>query len=367
MQRTGMTNLPLHTGNAPPWLFKRMVRMGGAITEAIIDEYGHDEFLRRISDPYFFQSLGCVIGFDWHSSGLTTTLCGALKEGINKADVGMFIAGGKGAASRKAPGQIESASESFGITTAKSEKLVYSSRMAAKVDNSLVQDSYQLYHHCFFLTEKGKWSVVQQGLGHENSYARRYHWLSNNVKSFVEEPHSAICADKQENETLDMTSRESGDARRISVDVVNDGEFRRFFRDMKQKTLADFSSDGGLKRFSMQRSHYIKDMHQINMRTLERAYELQPKNYEGLSAVKGMGPKAIRSLALISDIVHGKKASWKDPAKFSFAHGGKDSVPYPVDRELMDRSTDMLRDAIRQARIGEKDEMKAIRKLANFI
>lgn len=364
MLKTGVANLPLHSGKAPPWLFKRMVKLGNAITETIVYEYGQDGFIRRISDPYFFQSLGCVLGFDWHSSGLTTTVCGALKEAINKENFGIYIAGGKGKASKKAPEEIEKAAELFNISAAKTESLVYSSKMSAKVDNSLIQDNYQLYHHCFFMTEKSRWAVVQQGMNSLNNYARRYHWLSDSVASFVEEPHSAICSDKKEENVLDMTAKESREARKTSVDIVNDG-VGRYFKDIKQKTLLDFGDK--TERLAMWRNHYIKDMNETNLKTLEKAYEIQPRTYEELAAIKGVGPKTIRALALIADVVYGKKASWKDPAKFSFAHGGKDGIPRPVDKKLMDSTTVMLKNAVNNAKIGEKERLFAIRRLANFI
>ncbi len=365
MQKTGTASLPLHTGNAPPWLFKRMVRLGRAVTGAIIEEHGQNEFISRISNPYFFQSLGCVLGFDWHSSGVTTTVCGALKEALNNENMGVFIAGGKGGASRKAPDEICRAGEMFNISTQKTERLVYSSRMSAKVDNSLLQDSYQLYHHCFFLGENGEWSVVQQGMSHSDSYARRYHWLSERVKDFIEEPHSAICSGRKEGDVLDMTSRDSREARKASVDIVNEGSFRRHFSGIRQKTLRDF--EGGVETLSMGRNHYIKGMRETDIRTLEKARDMSPKSYEELASIKGVGPKTIRSLALISDIIYGSRASWSDPSKFSFAHGGKDGIPYPVNRKLMDYAAETISNAVRQARMGERERMKAVRRLANII
>ncbi|MCX8146852.1 MAG: DUF763 domain-containing protein [Candidatus Woesearchaeota archaeon] len=373
MQKTGIANLPLHYGNAPRWLFKRMVGLGSEITRAIIFEYGQEEFIKRMSNPYFFQSLGCVLGFDWHSSGLTTTLCGALKEAINNntEELGIYIAGGKGKASKKAPEQIKKAADCFNISTHKAERLIYASKMSAKVDNSLVQDNYQLYHHCFFLTENGKWAVVQQGLNENIGYARRYHWHYENIENnnnFIEEPHSAICSEKKEKDVLDMTAKESKEVREISLDIVNEGNFERYFNDIKQKTLFDFENKTHKPiKLWMQRKHNIKDACRINFKTLQKAYEIQPKDYEELVAIEGVGPKTIRSLALIADIIYGKKASWKDPAKFSFAHGGKDGVPYPVDRELYDKSIEILKNAVKNAKIGEKERLWAIKRLADII
>lgn len=361
MQKTGIVNLPLHNGNAPPWLFKRMVRLSGAISEAIVLEYGQEEFLRRIANPFWFQALSCTIGFDWHSSGTTTTTLGALKENLNKNDLGIKIAGGKGNASRKTPSEIEIFGENFGLNENRIRGLVYSSKMAAKVDNSLIQDNYQLYHHCFVLTEKGSWAVIQQGMFER--YARRYHWLSDNVKDFVLEPHDAICCDRKEENVLNMTSKESLDAQKISVDVVNDSpkHLEKYFKQPEQRTLSNFES------LSFSPRHSIINQDKMNMETLKKAYEIQPKTYEELVAIKGVGPKTIRGLALISDLVYGKKASWKDPVKFSFAHGGKDGYPYPVNRKVYDKSISILKEAIENAKIGDKERMHAVRRLNQYL
>ena len=357
MKKTGMANLPLHGGKAPPWLFKRMVKLSGAISEVIVLEYGQEEFLKRIADPFWFQALSCVIGFDWHSSGTTTTTLGALKENLNKGNLGIKIAGGKGGVSRKAPKEIEKFSEDFGLKENKISRLVYSSKMSAKVDNSLIQDNYQLYHHCFVLTEKGSWAVIQQGMS--DRYARRYHWLSDNVESFVNEPHDAICCDKKEDKVLNMTAKESEESRKVGVDIVKDDpkHLEKYFKPSEQRTLNNFET------LSFGPRHSIIEQDKINMQMLKKAYEIQPKNYEELVAIKGVGPKTIRSLALISDLVYGKKASWRDPVKYSFAHGGKDGFPYPVNRRIYDKSISILKDAIRNAKIGDKDRLYSLKRL----
>jgi hypothetical protein len=257
-----------------------MVKLAGAISEAVVHEYGKDEFLRRVANPYWFQGFGCVIGFDWHSSGLTTTTCGALKIALDKLDVGVKVAGGKGAVSRKAPQQITKIGDLFSLSSAKIDKLKYSSQMSAKVDNSLVQDEYQLYQHCFFVDEKGKWAVIQQGMNDLNNYARRYHWLSNNVKDFVCEPHEAICGDERRETVLDMTARKSRGAQKASLDIVRDGEFRHLGSG-PQSSITDFFGPKPL-RFTMKPGHGITDMKKINIETLKRAYEYQPKSYEEL-------------------------------------------------------------------------------------
>jgi hypothetical protein len=362
MKRTGLANLPLHTGKAPFWLFRRMVKLAGVISELIVDEYNQKELLNRISNPYWFQAFSCVIGFDWHSSGTTTTSCGALKESLKDKNLGIFIAGGKGNASRKTPTDIDKFGDSVNINSLKIEKLKYCSRMSAKVDNSLVQDSYQLYHHCFFFTEKSEWAVVQQGINQANKYARRYHWLSDNVFEFVEEPHNAICCNSSHKKVLDMTAKKSDDSRKISLDIVKEKNIEKYFRDIRQKTLMDFF--GGEQRFVMQRGHFITDMHRINIQTLKNAYELQPKTYEELVAIKGVGPKTIRALALVASVCYGSDVSWKDPARYSFAHGGKDGIPYPVDRKLYDDNIDLLENSIQNAKLGEKDKIGALKRLA---
>ena len=368
LMRTGVANLPLHTGNCPRWLFPGMVKLSKAISNVLIDEFGHQEFLRRLSNPYWFQALGCVIGFDWHSSGLTTTTLGALKEALNKENLGIYFAGGKGKTSRKTLEEINNTK--FPLSDLKIEKLKYSSRMSAKVDSSLLQDGYNLYHHSFIFDEEGDWCVVQQGMSDEAGYARRYHWLSDNVASFVNEPHNAICCDTKAN-TLDMTSKENRNIQKTSLDIANDNPanikkyFNRIIKNhFTQRTLAEFS--GIEKELSMPSRHYIIDMDKRNIETLKKAYEIQPRNYEELAAIKGVGPKTIRSLALVSELVYGEEISWKDPVKYSFAHGGKDNIPYPTDMELMDNNAELLGNAIKEAKLGDKDKINAIRRLHNF-
>lgn len=362
-----MCNLPLHPGKCPSWLFKRMKKLGGVISEIIIDEYGQKAYLKRLSNPYFFQALGCVLGYDWNSSGLTTVTCAALKEAINHSDFGIKIAGGKKTA-KKTPLEIEN---SFSFSTSKIQKLVYASKITAKVDNSLVQDNYNIYSHTIVFTEKAEWAVIQQGLNTNNNYARRYHWLSDNVKSFVEEPHSAICCDKKENNVLDMTNRKSGEARKVSVDIVNDNPQHLLKYFDGQTLINDFVKDNNknniIKNLHLPKTHFIIDMKKTNIKTLRKAYKIQPKNYEELVAIKGVGPKTIRALALVSNLVYGSEVSWKDPKNFSFAFGGKDGIPRPVDRKLMDDNTKLLQDAIRNAKLGKKEKLYAIKRLSYYL
>jgi hypothetical protein len=335
-----------------------MVPLSRAITDAIVYEYGQKEFLRRISDPYFFQALSCAIGFDWNSSGTTTTTCGALKEALKGGGLGVTVCGGKGSTSRKTPEEIGRAAEQYSLGP---EKLVYASRMAAKVDNSCIQDGFQLYHHVFFLSENGDWAVVQQGL--DNTWARRYHWLSDNVKSFVDDPQTGIACDFRKDCVLDMTARESEEARKVSLDLVNDNplHLKKYFSG--QKTLTEYT------QYDVPLHHPVlrTDISERGWEVLRRAYELQPESYEELVSLNGMGPKKIRALALLSDLIYGAQASWKDPVKYSFAHGGKDGYPYPVSRDVYDHSIGFLKGAIEQAKLGNEDKYKAIKRLKDFI
>ncbi len=340
--KTGIANLPLHTGSCPAWLFKRMVKLSYFITEIIIDELGTDLFLKRLSDPFFFQSLGCVLGFDWHSSGVTTTVCGALKEALNKNNSSLKVAGGKGKSGLNTLNEIENSN----LTTAKIECLKRASKLAAKVDNALVQDNYNLYHHCIFFNENGKWAVIQQGLNNNNNYARRYHWLSNSVNSYVTEPHSAICCDIKQNQMLNLTSKICKETQKVSVDIVKD-----------------------FKHLTLKPEHEIlrHELTSYTIKTLKAAYEIQPNNYEDLISIKGIGAKTLRALALISELVYGTENSWSDPAKFSFAHGGKDGFPYPVNKKCYDQTIKILKNAVNDSRIGNKDKVQALKRLNSFI
>lgn len=368
MRRTGYANLPLHTGKCPGWLFGRMKKLAGVVSEAVIYEHGQGGLLKRIADPFFFQALGCALGFDWHSSGLTTTVCGALKEGLDPEEHGVAVCGGKGRESRKTPGEIQQASELFSISTKKSERLVYSSKITAKVDNACIQDGYQLYHHAFFITEKGDWAVVQQGMN--QSYARRYHWLSNKVKSYVEEPHEGICSDALGERVLNMVARESSQAREGSLALAreNPAHLKKYLRPIQQRSLEECFGTG-VEELSLPARHPVLDLDigKAGMETLRKAWELQPENYEELVALRGVGPKTVRALALLSVLIHGSKASWRDPAKYSFAHGGKDGHPYPVDNENYDKSITLLRNALEEAKLERKEKYHAIKRLKDFL
>jgi hypothetical protein len=359
--KTGTMNLPLHGGKAPYWLFNRMKKLSREIIIMIVSEYGPAEMLYRISDPLWFQALGCVLGFDWHSSGVTTTVCGAIKEAVKglEKDLGFFIAGGKGGTSRKTPEEIKNAANLMGKDFS---NLVYNSKIVAKVDSNALQDGYQLYHHCFFFTKDGKqWSVVQQGMNEDNKMARRYHWLSKDVDSFICEPHSAICCDKKD-KVINLVALESDKARQTIADLSCENP-KNILKDLKK--IHDCQENN----YTLPKRHYIK-LNDMSIRRLEKifisTYERKPDNFEKLLAMKGVGPKTIRSLALISEIVYGVKYSLKDPVRFSFAHGGKDGYPYPVDRENYDKSINILHNAVRDSKIGRTEKIKAIKRLMYF-
>lgn len=366
MKKAGTADLPLHRGKCPRWLFKRMGRLVGAISDVIIYEYGQAELLTRLSDPYFFQSLGCAVGFDWHSSGLTTTLTGALKEALDPEQHGIQVTGGKGKAATKAPSEIKTTP--FNLKTKEMAGLQKSTRLSGKVDSNCVQDDYNLYHHSFIFSENGDWAVIQQGLNPNSKYARRYHWISDDIKeqgNYIEEPQSAICAQSKENEVLDLTSNQSEETRQISLDLVKDNpnHIKQFFSPKGQKTLLDYTGDR--VELEMPPHHDIKsvDISKRSVKNLKKAYELQPEDYEELVALQGIGSKSLRALALISELVYGSQSSWKDPAKYAYAHGGKDGVPYPVNRDTYEKSVNNLKTALEKAEVGKKDKLKSIKRL----
>jgi hypothetical protein len=350
--RTGTAHLPLHGGRAPRWLFDRMALLAREITAVIVDEYGPSEFLRRISHPFWFQSFGCVLGFDWHSSGLTTTVGGALKYGLKdiSKDIGLFVAGGKGGTSRKTPGEIESTSNLLGKDFS---HLVYSTKMSAKVDSAALQDGYQLYHHNFFFTKGGDWAVVQQGMNENNHWARRYHWLSDNLISFVEEPHNAIASNRK-GKVLNMVAKNSSDSRTVSSEVA---------KEKPERVVKQFKK---LIQLEMPRRERIgeSDIKPENLKkVLLTTYDKQPKDFEHLLSLQGVGPKTIRALALISELVYNAPASREDPVKYSFAHGGKDGTPFPVDKKTYDKSIEILRFAVEKAKVGDRDKIEAVKRL----
>ncbi len=355
MPKTGTASLPLHYGKAPAWLFKRMSALAREITKAIVCEFGQKVFLEKLSDPYWFQALGCVLGFDWHSSGITTTVTGALKDGLKgmEGELGIFIAGGKGGTSRKTPEQIERYGEKYMINPI---PLVYASKMSAKVDNTAIQDGYQLYHHVFVFNSNGSWSVIQQGLNEGNKMARRYHWLGDDVKDFVVEPHSAICCDRR-NTSLNMVDSKSEGARKMSAVIASE---------KPEKLVKDIDR---FRNLELTKRHNVM-LSDIDPKRLYRiftsTYERQPDSFETLLSIKGVGPKTIRALSLVSDIIYNKPPSFRDPARFSFAHGGKDGTPYPVDRNTYDKTIDIMKKAVQSAKVGNREKIEAVRRLMSY-
>jgi hypothetical protein len=370
MERKGFAELPLHGGKCPPWLFERMVKLSGGIAKVLIEEKGVNCFLERISDPFWFQSLGCIVGYDWHSSGLTTTVGGALKEALNKEGLGLLIAGGKGKVARNTPLELERLGKAI-LDQAEIKKLIYSSKLAAKVDNSVLQDGYKLYHHLIIFTEEGRWAVIQQGMDLTSKSARRYHWLSKHVKSFVKDPHNSVIGSLKQPKVLDMSSKRSEATQKVSVDLIKEGvthlktDWAELKRPAYQKSLDEWL--GIKKTIRRQNLDFLQMPRQVNWVAIKELYDFQPKDYEGLVSVKGMGPSTIRALAFISDLIYGAKPSWKDPLKFSFAVGGKDGIPYPVNRKVMDETTAILEEGIEASKVGNKEKLKALERLKQIV
>jgi len=368
VQRTGVAELPLHYGRAPQWLVTRMTKLAHEISTILIDEYGRGEFLRRVSDPYWFQALGCVLGYDWHSSGVTTVLTGVLKNAVKPDEHGLGVCGGKGKTSRKTPEEISQIASHFNLATSKIEALQYASRMSAKVDNTAIQAGYQLYHHAFFMAESGEWAVVQQGMSDQDRTARRYHWLSEHVQSFVVEPHDAIVGDAKRESVLNMTAKESEDCRKASTDLAKEKPEKLIrllesVRPITQPSLQKWMPKSERKNYSIEGFSMPKT---LNWKLARKLYETQPENYEQLLGVRGVGPATVRGLALVAELVYGASPSWRDPVKYSFAYGGKDGVPYPVGRKAMDESAQILKNAIENARIGNNEKLKSLQRLRKY-
>lgn len=353
--KTGVISLPLHSGSAPAWLFTNMVKLAREISIIIICEYGPNEYLKKISDPSWFQAFACVLGFDWHSSGSTTTTCAAIKEGLKpvQKDFGVFVCGGKGKTSRKTPFELEEVGQKYSFDA---KPYVYASKMSAKVDNCAVQDGYQLYHHTFFATKRGKWAVIQQGMNPFNRWARRYHWLSDNVSDFVNEPQSAIISQviNRNLEVRNMVAKESKGNREISTKVSwqNPQKISKTIKRLKEINLP-------------QRHHLlISDINPDNLdKIFLKTYTKHPKNFEELLGMEGVGPKTIRALSLISELIWGASVSTKDPARFSFAHGGKDGTPYPVNQKTYNKSIEILKEAVQKAKLGYYERLHALKRL----
>ena len=348
MKHSGSADLPLHNGYVPKWLADRMAKLGLAVTESIITEYGRSVFLQKLSDPFWFQSLGAVMGMDWHSSGITTSVLAALKKSINphSKDLGIYICGGKGNHSRNTPAELLSIGEQTGLDA---KHLIRCSKLSAKVDNTAVQDGFQLYLHSFVLSNEGEWTVVQQGMNDATGTARRYHWHSQSLASFVNEPHTAICG-LNPGLILNMTDNNAAPARNSMMDVTHQSP---------EKMMREF-------QLIMPAHHEVrsKDVDLKKLGTiLWLAQEKQPKGFEDLLLLEGLGPRTLQSLALVSEVLHGTPSRFKDPARFAFAHGGKDGHPFPVPTRVYDETISVLQKAVHQAKLGNTDKRDAIKKL----
>ena len=380
--RRGIATFTLDTGRCPRWLFEGMVKLGREMVRVLVAEYGPDEFVRRISDPVWFQSLGTVLAFDWNASGLTTILTAALKEAIRheEKDLGLFICGGKGKTSRRTPDEITAWGDRLSLPDGAVNNLVYNSRMAAKVDSSLLQDGYQIYHHSFFFSCNGAWAVVQQGMNEADASARRYHWFSENVHDLVCEPHTGIVAPGRQQHLLNLTARDSELTRQLSVDLV-DGGYRSLMKDIEilrahasplSKMVSIRKEGEQLTFLHLENTEFTQ--HPVlaedfsRSRYLEKILHLlcdtRPRNYEQLIATDGVGPKTVRALSLVGEVIYGADPSYEDPARYSFAHGGKDGTPYPVDRHTYDQVIAILTEAVRHSRMAPIDKDAALRRLS---
>lgn len=371
MYRTGVANLPLHGGKAPSWLTGRMQKLAKEIASIMIEDQGTTKFIQRLSDPFWFQAFGCVLAYDWHSSGVTTVVTGILKGALSPEEHGVAVCGGKGKTSRKTPGDIVAAGKKFGFSEQTVDDLTYTSRMTAKVDNTAIQAGYQLYHHAFLVTKDEKWAVIQQGMSDQDSSARRYHWLSENTKSFVEEPHNAIACNIKRECALNMVAKTSDAARKASVDLSKEPTKKLYsLIQSTARPLNQTSLQQWLPKISnswIQTQTILNMPRNINWDTLARIYEFQPSDYEELLSVRGVGPATVRGLALVSELIYGEAPSWEDPVKFSFAYGGKDGVPYPVDRKAMDESIEILKQSVQEAKIGDKEKKQSLQRLRNYV
>ena len=401
-KRTGYADLPLHTGTVPKWLADRMRDLGTQIIEALLIEYGRKEVLRRLSDPLWFQSLGAVLGMDWHSSGITTSVMYALKRGINARakEFGLVICGGRGKYSRETPSQLEYMGEHTGLNA---DPLIRASKLCAKVDNTAVQDGFQLYLHNFILSADGDWAVVQQGMNPSEKKARRYHWCSQNLKSFTEEPHSGVTGEN-EGQILNLTDSQAAETRKFILNLAKD-EPRivlkeasvvlrlatpKLYQEEKQLALfaeesaeksAEYSEESDSTPYAKQdtqliiensRNCHMPSHHEVRAEDVDlkrlgavlvTAYESQPKDFESLLLTKNLGPRTLQSLALVSEVIHGTPSRFRDPARFSFAHGGKDGHPFPVPLKIYDESIRVLHDSIEKSKLGYKDKSECIRRL----
>jgi hypothetical protein len=362
-RRTGSADLPLHGGRVPPWLAERMASLGAIITQAVVHHYGRDEFLQRLSHPFWFQSFGAVMGMDWHSSGITTSVIGALKRGLAplQGELGIYVCGGRGKHSRRTPEELAAVGERTGIN---GQALTRASRLVAKVDSAAVQDGFELYLHGFFVTDDAKWTVVQQGMNSEKRQARRYHWHSENLRSFVDEPHSAIEGPTQ-GDIINLTDRRAENSRRAQLDLLSalgpEGITREY-----AALSGRVAPQPELPHLVMPARHDVRPSDVFTRRlhgTLAAAAERGPLDFPELLLIPGVGARTVQSLAMVAEVVHGAPYRFRDPARFSLAHGGKDRHPYPVPIKVYDETIRVLKSAVQQAKLGRDEEMQALKRL----
>jgi len=372
-QRTGTANLPLHGGHVPAWLSSRMAALGRVIAEAIVHEYGRDEFLRRLAHPFWFQSFGAVMGMDWHSSGITTSVVGALKRGLTpiQRELGIYVCGGKGAHSRRTPLELGSIGDATGIDAA---PLIRSSRLVAKIDSAAVQDGFDLYLHAFFATVEGHWCVVQQGMNDRIGEARRYHWQSEGLAGFFESPHAAI-EGRNVGAIVNLADARAQRSRAAELELVRQGpdqtiSILRRYRHSGNLALSLFPETElltePLPHLQLPHHHEVRASDVMLKRlhgTLAAAADLGPKDFADLLLTPGIGARTIEALAFVAEVVHGAPSRFRDPARFSLAHGGKDGHPFPVPIKVYDQTIRLLKAALSRAKLGSTESLAAIKRL----
>ncbi|PDS78472.1 DUF763 domain-containing protein [Rhizobium sp. L43] len=368
-QRAGSADLPLHGGRVPHWLGDRMTRLGTLITEAIVHHYGRDEFLRRLAHPFWFQSFGAVMGMDWHSSGITTSVLGALKRGLKPraGELGLHVCGGRGAHSRRTPQELLSIGERVGLD---GEGLATTSRLIAKVDSAALQDGFDLYLHGFIVADDGHWVVVQQGMNGDKRQARRYHWLSEGLESFVDSPHAAI-EGRSQGEIVNLADRRAERSRRGQLDLLATLGPDRIIREAAALLRADEpapepAEQPMLPHLIMPAHHDVRES-DVNMRRLHgnlaAAADRGPADFQELLLVPGVGARTVKALAMVAEVVHGAPCRFSDPARFSIAHGGKDRHPFPVPLKVYDQTIAVMKSAVQKGKLGREEELQALRRL----
>lgn len=372
-----IADFTLDIGKCPPWLFERMVKLARIVVIAIVEEFGPEELVFRLADPVWFQSLGTLLAFDWNASGLTTTTLGALKTAIFglEKDLGIFICGGKGKTSRKTPEEIERWAEILGLSKQDYESYVKASKLSAKVDNSLIQDGFVLYHHNFIFTKNGSWVVIQQGMNTFLSRARRYHWYSKNVKDFTDRPHSGIKSEIKLPKVFNLVLDEAKENKKAILEITK--YKKQLFYEIKRLTnlksgiqlnLLNLSSEDfsfhpiEREMFSQEKIEEYFSNKRI-LKAINEVSEKQPKKFEDILLTEGVGPKTIRALSLVAEVISGAKPSYEDPIRYSYAFGGKDGVPYPVNRKRYDKIIEVLEKAFKKARLPYFEKEEALRKV----